>query len=131
MPGDVEATIVHADFSHSIKHEIEYAKNKLGKPGFKLVGALEAVLKAAFLDTQARTHVITGSLKASGTTSSDFDGDDWHGQIKYGGASTGPNNPVDYAIYEMARGGDHDFFGNLPAFEPQFEAAIAKYLVEE
>jgi len=127
----VELNIVNSDFQHSLKHEIEFAKKKLGKPGYKLVGAMEAVLHAVFLDTQARTHVITGSLKASGTSESDYDGDGWKGNITYGGVSTGPNNPVDYAIYEMARGGEHDFFGNIPEFYPAFEAAITKHMLAE
>jgi len=102
-----------------------------GPPGFKVVHELETVLKLAFLETQALTHVITGSLKASGRTSSDFSNEKvWEGEISYGGslhraALPGPpNNPVDYAIYEMARGDTHDFFATLPAFDPMFEHAI-------
>lgn len=102
-----------------------------GPPSFKVTHALEAALKAAFLDTQAATHVITGSLLSSGRTSSDFTDDRvWEGEITYGGSlyrgvTPGPpNDPVDYAIYEMARGGIHDFFGGLPAFDPVFEAAV-------
>lgn len=102
-----------------------------GPPSFKVTHELEAVLQAAFLETQAATHIITGSLKASGTTSSDFTDDRvWEGEITYGGqlhrsAAPGPpNDPVDYAIYEMARGGLHDFFAGLPAFDPAWERAI-------
>lgn len=128
MPTYEEGGIVHEDPHYSLKAAIAQAK-KLGIPSFKLVHELELVLAAAFADTQARAHVITGSLKASGKTSSDFDGEDWKGEISYGGASAGPNNPVDYAIYEMARGGDHDFFAGLPGYESKFESAIEKYLV--
>lgn len=104
-----------------------------GPPGFKVVGALEAVLQASFLETQAATHIITGSLKASGRTSSEFTDDRvWEGEISYGGSmyrepAPGPPPPsgkVDYAIYEMARGGEHDFFAGLPAFDSAWENAI-------
>jgi len=102
-------------------------------PPHKPVGELEAMLASAFAETQAHTHVITGSLKASGKTNSEFDGDEWEGEISYGGAlwktpAPGPpNNPVDYAIYEMARGGDHDFFGPLVAYEGKVEQILLEY----
>lgn len=104
--------------------------SELEGPPHKATIKFEALLHAAFVDTQARTHIITGSLKASGKTSSDFDGDVWEGTIEYGGALWGvpapgpPNDPVDYAIYEMARGGEHDFFGGLPGFEDQMGEII-------
>lgn len=106
---------------------------ELAGPPHKPVGQLEAMLAAAFAETQAATHVITGSLKASGKTASDFDGDEWTGEITYGGAlwkpaAPGPpNNPVDYAIYEMARGGAHDFFGPLVAYEGAVEQILVNY----
>lgn len=106
------------------------AIEKTAAPPHHIVGDLEAVLQTAFMLTQVKTHVLTGSLKASGKTDTDFDGDEWVGTISYGGAlwktpSPGPaNNPVDYAIYEMARGGDHDFFGPLVAFEGMMEEVL-------
>lgn len=99
-------------------------------PHYKTTVELEALLKAAFVQTQAETHVITGSLKASGKTESDFDGDVWTGNITYGGAlwrtpTPGPaNDPVDYAIYEMARGGAHDFFNGLVGYEDKIEEIL-------
>lgn len=115
----------------SLDQVIEDLKRLGGPPGFKVVHALEAVLQAAFLETQAATHIITGSLKASGRTSSDFtDEKVWEGEISYGGpqyrdvAPGPPNDPVDYAIYEMARGGDHDFFAALPGFDDAWVHAI-------
>lgn len=102
-----------------------------GPPGYKVTHELEAVLAAAFAETQAATHIITGSLKASGTTSSDFTDDRvWEGEISYGGqlhrpAAPGPpNDPVDYAIYELARGGLHDFFAPLVSFDAAWQHAI-------
>ncbi len=102
---------------------------------FKTVARLENVLDAFFTDTQARTHILTGSLKASGYPESDYDADEWHGSITYGGAlwrpplGPGPaQDPVDYAIYEMARGDDHDFFSHAPIFSAQFEQVVADYI---
>lgn len=91
------------------------------------------MLATGFAITQARTHVLTGSLKASGKTSTDFDGDEWTGEISYGGAlwktpAPGPpNNPVDYAIFEMARGGEHDFLAPLVEFEGVVEQILLEY----
>lgn len=106
-----------------------------GPPGFKVVHGLEAALAAAFADTQERTHIITGSLKASGTSESDFSSSHvWEGTITYGGklhrpplGPGPPNDPVDYAIFEMNRGGDHDFFAGLPYFDHMFVSAIDKH----
>lgn len=99
-------------------------------PDFATIGAMEAALRTMYADTLVRTHVITGSLKATGRTVTDFDGNKWTGSIVYGGRvrrtpSPGPpNKRVDYAIYEMARGGTHDFFGGLPAYDLLFEKAF-------
>lgn len=125
MP-EAEYTTVHGNFTKSLDNAIQTAK-KMGVPPYKLVGELEAVFAEAYLDTQDKTHIITGSLKASGKKATDFDGNDWEGTISYGGSSGGPNNPVDYAIYEMARGGDHDFFRDLGVYEQQMHAVILKY----
>ena len=106
------------------------AISKTAGPPHKTTKLLEALLDAAFMETQAATHVITESLKASGKVSSDFDGDKWEGVISYGGplwrvpTPGPPNDPVDYAVYEMARGGTHDFFAPLIAFDGRFEEAI-------
>lgn len=99
-------------------------------PSYKVTSGLETVHRAVFVDTQARTHIITGSLKASGKSETDFDGETWTGKITYGGvlwkpAAPGPpNDPVDYAIYEMDRGGSHDFFGGIPSFAAQIDHIV-------
>lgn len=112
----------------SLRRIIDRLEKLGGPPGFKVVAGLEAALHAAFVDTQIKTHIITGSLKASGKTESDFNGDsEWTGIISYGGSSTGVNNPVDYAIYEMARGGDHDFFRDLQLYDRQFAESIDRH----
>lgn len=72
--------------------------------------ALERTLTVQFAATQQRVHVDTGSLRGSGEIDSDYVAGRWSGQITYGGPSPGfVNDPVDYAVYEAARGGAHDF----------------------
>jgi hypothetical protein len=56
---------------------------------------LEAVLATTFATTEARVHVITGKLLASGRVSSDFNGDVWTGTLEY---------DRDPGIFELARG---------------------------
>lgn len=127
--------MAHSDFDFNVvgKDTISDWAARLhesAEPHYKTTVGLEALLAAAFADTQARTHILTGSLKASGKTDSDFDGDTWTGTIQYGGllwkpAAPGPpNDPVRYAIYEMARGGDHDFFAGMPGFENQISEIL-------
>lgn len=106
-------------------------------PDFKTRLALDIVLQQGFVQTQKDVHVETGSLKGSGKVESEASKIKarWEGKIRYGGPSTGVNNPVDYAIYEKRRGiggaggpsdakGDHDFFGSLPSLHPQYVTAI-------
>lgn len=123
------------DFSESgdpMKKWVADIREYAGPP-HKPVFELETLLFSAFVATQAATHVITGSLKASGKTNTEFDGDEWEGSITYGGALwkvpiPGPaNDPVEYAIYEMARGGDHDFFGPLVAYEGKIDEILLGY----
>lgn len=119
-------------------HEmIDEVQRVASGPDFVLIGEWEATLAKQFADTQVRvaspahphvpTYAPTGSLQASGAPSTEYDGQTWTGSITYGGFSTGPNNPVDYAIYEMARGGIHDFFAGLPAFEHEYLDAITNF----
>lgn len=109
----------------------------LGMPGPQTKAFLDAVLDLGFGMTQEDVHVQTGSLQSSGEQKSNVDPFEkqWEGEIQYGGQSLGPNNPVDYAIYEKNRGaggaggasdlkGDHDFFGRLPTLHPAWIAAM-------
>src|SRR5207244_2715073 len=65
----------------------------------------EGVLVGQFSGTQAYVHVITGSLRASGKPDTHANRHEFRGEISYGGAAPGwPHDPVDYAIYERARG---------------------------
>lgn len=117
-----------------IDHEID---RLMGMPGPKAKAFLDAVLDTGFAMTQEDVHVQTGSLQSSGDHKSDVDKFDkkWEGEIQYGGPSLGPNNPVDYAIYEKRRGiggagggsdlkGDHDFFARLPLLHPLWIVAV-------
>lgn len=101
------------------------ALDVLEGPGPETLQALDAALMGAFVQTQMATHIITGSLKGSGRKSSEPSRQGWSGEISYGGPSPGfPNDPVDYAIYEMRRGQAHDFFSSLPLIYGDFELAM-------
>lgn len=56
-----------------------------------------------FANTQQATHVITGDLRASGQLHTGVGADGPEATVTYG------NSTVDYAEYERARGGSHDF----------------------
>lgn len=89
------------------------------KPG------LDEALQKFFQDTQNRVHVLTGELKGSGTVQMfRGQGEDLVGTVTY---------TSDHAMYEMARGGEHDFFTEpmmnaLPSFaeacDNKFEAVM-------
>lgn len=100
-----------------------------GAPNAATRAAFAGAMASAFQDTQDRVHVITDSLRQSGKlTVDEVVRGVLEGTIEYGGDSTGPIDPVVYAIYEMARGGDHDFFAGLPEFYPALQAATAVQL---
>lgn len=82
--------------------------------------ALNLVLAEGFAQTQAITHVITGKLKASGSSSSSVHGDEWHGQVEYDAVHHG----TIYAGYEQRRGGEHDFLAPMEAMDSMFEEAM-------
>lgn len=98
----------------------------------KAVALLDFVLELAFEITQADVHIETHSLKPSGRHFSEVDRmrQTWSGMITYGGPTTGPKNPVTYAIYEKARGGSHDFFAGLPALDEMFIGAVLEAMIE-
>lgn len=113
------------------------AMKGLGKVDFEVTAGMEGALNAAFAKTQANVHVITGKLKASGMTNTDFDGRSWSGTISYGGPK---GSPAYYGIYEQRRHGNrpdwaahppHDMFAGLGAeFDPLFENAIDEHFKE-
>lgn len=99
---------------------------KMQKPPLKTIFELEQALLKGFASTQAGVHVITSSLKWSGKTASDFNGEEWSGEVSYGGPSTGVHNPVEYAIYEAQRGGAHDFMTPLDATTEEMDKIVDK-----
>lgn len=88
----------------------------------------DAVLTSQFQATQRAVHVLTRSLKTSGKTNSDSDGNKWEGEITYGGPSEGIHNPVDYAEYERERDGNHDFLAPAEALSSGYITAINEFL---
>jgi hypothetical protein len=109
--------------THTIDPPLQHITG-MTKPSLTAITELESVWAAMFAQTQMKTHIITGSLKASGRPETDYNGFEWSGAIYYGGPSGGINNPVEYAIYEMARGGSHNFFGGLPAYNESLKRAV-------
>lgn len=108
-------------FAQEVLNELD----RLQHPDFEAIAELEQVLSEVFTLTQAEVHVITGSLRGSGSTSSGFDGQTWTGGVSYGGPSPGfPFDPVEYAFYEWRRGGTHDFFGHVHQIDDRFSEAI-------
>lgn len=90
---------------------------------------LEKVLALQFAAGQAAVHVDTGSLRGSEEIDSDFAGGRWTGIVSFGGASPGfVNDPVDYAIYEAARGGRHDFTIPITRQSGRYRQAVRRHL---
>jgi hypothetical protein len=111
---DMDALIAHVD-------------KLAGPPSFRTIRELETGLSTAFDRTQEHVHVISGSLKASGRTTSDYNDNEWSAEIVYGGPSA-PHD-VDYAIYEQARGGTHDFMaGAAEVLDEALTRAIANHM---
>lgn len=112
--------------------ELIDALQQVQSPTFVVTGRLEEVLNKAFAVTQTRVHFISGRLKASGYTETDFDGKAWEGSINYGGMVTPPgyDTPAYYGVYELNRSGTrpdgtpHDFYSGLDIFDKEFEDAI-------
>jgi hypothetical protein len=118
---------IHSDWS-GIDAELDRLDRM---PSEEMSGLLNAVLTSAFFATQAQVHVITGSLKGSGNASSEdshsggVEEGQWTGTIQYGGPSPGfIHDPVNYAAYEQARHGSHDFMAPFYAFQDAFIEAM-------
>jgi hypothetical protein len=101
-------------------------------PDMRTIAAMEAALLAGYTITEARVHVITGELKASGHPSSHFGGDSWEGTIAY---ATHPG------IFELARadrptryhpdGGHYFFDPGGPLFERGVRQAIWDWVTDD
>jgi len=79
----------------------------------------EAIMAALFTETQIAAHLRTGHLIASGSYDTETRGDVWHGHIKY---------EANYAIYEQARGGLHDFMRPVYHADGAFLGALLAYV---
>lgn len=113
---------ISGDYSDFDRH-----LNKVGNaPTTTGKAALETVLIMALAEMKRATHVQTGSLVSSEKAESDSGRNKWVGTLSAGGPSTGVNNPVDYAIYEKRRHGEHDFLSTQDLLAPAWIAAMKK-----
>lgn len=120
------AVVITSDFS-----QLDEVLNRFSVdlPSYRGVAHLENVLDRLFEETQRDVHVITGSLRASGKTSSNVREHVWTGEIIYGGSAPGfPRSPVEYAVYERARGGSHDFLSRISVLDDAFREAVLSAL---
>lgn len=97
-------------------------------PGIRDLLRFEGVLASQYSATQAKVHIDTTSLKNSGRQKSTMNRatDVWEGIITYGGPSR-PIPEVDYAQYEQARGGSHDFMQPAVKLGSRYEKAILEF----
>jgi hypothetical protein len=111
-----------------ITNNIDREVNRLANgPAFKDMMRFERVLIRQFAATQAKVHVITGSLKSSGRVASSHGSDKWEGEITYGGRSAGIHNPVDYAEFERERDQSHDFLAPAEKMEHLYIHAMNEF----
>lgn len=117
-------TEIHVDTS-----DVDRELDRLERLDRRTILALDAVLTGQYAATQVAVHIETGSLKTSGRHDSNADRHTWRGEIVYGGPAPGAvNNPVDYAIYEKARGGHHDFIAPAVAQDEAYGAVVLDHL---
>lgn len=113
---------IKSDYSH-----LDRLLDKVGSaPTAKGVQALEAMNRLALTEMQLSTHVDTSSLRFSEKESSEEGRNSWTGTLTAGGSTLGPKADVDYAIYEKARGGEHDFTASQALLAPAWAAAVMK-----
>lgn len=109
--------------------EVEKHLRKLKRvPDVRAKQKLDRVLEWGLRSTQEVVHIETGSLLVSGRADSTMLLGRYSGTISYGGPSMGINNPVDYAVYELDRGGDHDFMSVTRLMHPLWIAAIKEII---
>jgi hypothetical protein len=112
--------VLHGDYS-----ELEREVARLDKmPDARMAGLLGVVLNFGLAEVKGAVHIDTGSLKASGKSEDETSGKQWEGSFTFGGVSPGVNNPVDYAIYELARGDSHYFMSPVKDLDPLWVTAI-------
>lgn len=100
-------------------------------PDARTIAAMEAGLLEGFTLSEARVHVITGYLKASGHPSSSFSGDVWEGEMDFA------RYP---GIFELARadaptryhpdGGHYFMKEGGPLFEKKVRQAVWDWVTD-
>lgn len=108
-----------------VERDMDKLKRLPGRRGKRI---LDNVLDNQTEMVQVNVHVETGSLKSTIRNESKLAISKWTGTISAGGPSLGVNNPVDYAIYEKRRGGDHDFMKIADKLHYQYINAIRRIL---
>lgn len=119
----------------TVKIPDEFKKWRTGLDHFTLADA-DTVLwdqanDYAFSETQRRVHVLSGDLKRSGRQDkAQIDGLTLIGGFTYGGVPGQFHKIVNYAEYELARGGTHDFITpSVVAFRRRYEEAILEIAI--
>lgn len=105
---------IEADFGPMEKEFARLEAMPMGKP----VELLTAALALALARTQAQAHMRTGKLKASGASELTVHEREVHTTISY---------DAEPGIYELDRGGAHDFF-RAPEPDPAYIEAIIEGL---
>lgn len=95
-------------------------------PTPEMTAKLDALFEASFAEAEARVHILSGSLKASGKESTSSGDNQWEGEMRWGGPSA--PHEVDYAIYEKARHGAHDWLAEMPGYDHAYVALIREAL---
>jgi hypothetical protein len=100
-------------------------------PGAETLGRMESGLMAGYAMSEAKVHVITGYLKATGHASSSYSGDTWEGTMSWA------RHP---GVFELARGntptryhpdGGHYFMSEGgPYFERQVREAMWDWITD-
>jgi len=101
--------------------------DKFGVPTPEMERRWRQATDVFFDRTQQYVHVVSAELKASGRMDTFSDQRNIVGQVSYGGTAA-----CDYAVYEFARGGDHDALTRgFAAAERVFRSSLAAMLSEE
>ena len=84
---------------HEVTEELDRLINE---PSTTTIIGLESVLATSFAATQITVPVDTGSLRGSGTISSEVGPGIWEGELNYGGPAGGfEHDPVLYAAFVL------------------------------
>lgn len=113
--------IIHGNYS-----DMEAELDRVGSmPTPKMRGLLDAVLKFSFEGTRSIVHIRTGKLEESGNEETSVKEGIWTGQFSF----PAPNKKgTPYGIYEIARGGAHNFTRNWNTIKPLLKSALVKGL---